>query len=174
MPKSYTSGAAVSSASIIAALGYTPLNAASLLRSYLTTTVTYNNTNTLADTALSVTVATGGIYAVELVVHSTSAVKGLLLDFAGTVTPANFVGGWFATIATSGDPVSTRTTRVTAMGTDFDGGVEFDGANTDYIFTGSLEVTTGGTFLLRGAQNVSDASNTTILRGSTLTLTKMN
>lgn len=37
-----------------------------------------------------------------------------------------------------------------------------------------IEITTGGTFLLRGAQNVADASNTVILRGSYMTLTKLN
>lgn len=146
-------------------------NIGAVLTSYLAATVTYNNVDTLANTALSVTVVDGGIYAVELVVHSTSAVKGLNLDFAGTVTPANFVGQWMGYNAAG--YVDGSSARVTAIGTDFGPGSPLDGASNTYTFTGSLEVTTGGTFLLRGAQNVADASNTTILRGSTLILTRM-
>lgn len=151
------------------------LPTASLLRSYLATTVTYNNTDTLADTALSVTVVDGGKYAVELVVHSTSAVKGLKMDFAGTVTPANFIGSWAGRLepynGNAGDHYITA--RVADIGTGF-GPNQVDAFDAFYTFTGSLEVTTGGTFLLRGAQNAADPSNTTILQGSTLILTKTN
>ncbi|WP_212636677.1 hypothetical protein, partial [Salmonella enterica] len=56
---------------------------ASILRSYLASTITYNNNAGLANTALSVTVAAGGIYDIELVVHSTSVVKALNMDFTG-------------------------------------------------------------------------------------------
>lgn len=140
-----------------------------ILRSYLAETVTYNDDATLGDTALSVTVAAGGIYDISLVVHSTSAVKALNMDFAGTATIANFIGEWYCyqtTDFTIGD-----TKRVTAAGTDFS--VIPDGADAFATFTGSVEITDAGTFLLRGAQNASNASDTTILRGSTLTLTKM-
>jgi len=166
------STAPLSSAGVIAALGYTPLNAASLLRSYLATTVTYNANAVLADTPLSVTVAAGGIYAIELVVHSTSVVKALNMDFAGTATIANFIGEWIVIDAT--DPSATNAWRVTAAGTDFTMGISFDGVNSLATFTGSVEITDAGTFLLRGSQNVSDPTDTTILRGSTLVLTKMN
>lgn len=134
------------------------------LVSYLASTVTYNNTVTLANTPLSVTVAAGGIYAIELVVHSTSAVKALAMDFGGTATIANFVGNWSYNYASS--------LAVTSAGTDY-GTADADGAGGLYVFVGSVEITDAGTFLLRGAQNVSDASDTTILRGSTLTLTRM-
>lgn len=141
------------------------------LVSYLASTVTYNANAVLANTPLSVTVAAGGIYAISLVVHSTSAVKGLLLDFGGTSTDANFLGQW--TLGANDDPSSGTFVRVTARGTDF-GPILGDAAPSPYYtFTGSVEITDAGTFLLRGAQNVSDASDTTILRGSTLTLTRM-
>ena len=148
------------------------VKATEILRSYLATTVTYNADDTLGDTALSVTVAAGGIYDISLVVHSTSAVQGLLMEFGGTATIANFIGQWSAETAT-GDDVLGYNARVTAAGTDF-GTIAQDGINSIYTFTGSVEITDAGTFLLRGAQNASDASDTTILRGSTLTLTKMN
>lgn len=139
------------------------------LVSYLATTVTYNANAVLANTALSVTVAAGGIYAIELVIQNTSAVSGLNLDFSGTATIANFVGQWTSR-DTDGNLLAGS--RVTAAGTDFD--TAGNGDNLIVAFTGSVEITDAGTFLLRGAQNVSDASNTTILRGSTLVLTKMN
>ena len=170
MPRSFSPGKAVSSASIIAALGYTPLATTDLLRSYLDTTVTYNADDTLGDTALSVTVAAGGKYAISLMVQSTAAKKALLLDFAGTATFTDFKGTW--------EGLNSDNVRdfafVTAAGTDFNPGA-MDGAFSSlYTFTGSCTVNAGGTFLLRGCQNVSDASDTTILAGSTLTLTKMN
>ncbi len=148
--------------------------AESVLRSYLATTVTYNADDTLGDTPLSVTVAAGGIYAIELVVHSTSAVKALNMDFGGTATIANFIGEWTVMAASGEDQVINGCQRNTSASADFAvvGGVE--GVSAYYTFTGSVEITDAGTFLLRGAQNVSDASNTTILRGSTLTLTRLN
>ena len=141
------------------------------LVSYLASTVTYNNTVTLANTPLSVTVAAGGIYAIELVVHSTSAVKALNMDFGGTATIANFIGEWHSQEAT-GIPSFNDWLAVSAAGTDYSN-PDIDGNTGYYTFTGSVEITDAGTFLLRGAQNVSDASDTTILRGSTLTLTRM-
>ncbi len=137
------------------------------LYSYLADTITYNADATLGDTALSVTVAAGGKYAINLVVHSTSAVKALLMDFGGTATMTSFIGTWEA-------PGQSSNAYVTSAGTDY-GPSDIDGqANVFYTFTGSCTVNAGGTFLLRGCQNVSDASNTTILAGSTLVLTKMN
>lgn len=146
---------------------------ADVLRSYLASTVTYNNTDTLADTPLSVTVAAGGIYEIELVVQSTQAVKALLMDFAGTATIANFVGTWSGLQAISGVP-TTHYTQISAAGTDFNAAALDGSDDTYYTFNGSVEIADAGTFLLRGAQNAADASNTTILRGSTLVLTKMN
>ncbi len=145
----------------------------SLLRSYLATTVTYNANAVLANTPLSVTVAAGGIYAIELVVHSTSAVTALQMDFGGTATIANFIGTWLALQSGSALADSPGPERSTSVSTSFGPGT-MDGANGYYTLTGSVEITNAGTFLLRGSQNVSDPTDTTILRGSTLVLTKMN
>lgn len=146
-------------------------NSPSILRSYLATTVTYNNTAALADTALSVTVAPGGIYAIEATLFVTSAAVGLKVDFGGTATATNVLGEWWG--RTVDDPGVIEGSRITDPTTDF-GTATFNGFAAEYTFQGSVEVNAAGTFLLRGAQNVANASNTTILRGSTLTLTKLN
>lgn len=142
-----------------------------LLRGYVASDVTYNNTAALAAVAgMSVTVVDGGIYAINLVVQSTNAVKAPLFDFGGTVTPASFLGWWSATVS---DGSYITPSQVTAIGTTYTGvGADGDSPNI-WTFTGSLEVTTGGTFLLRGAQNAADASNTVILRGSSMILTRI-
>lgn len=156
--------------------GATHTIASTNVASYLDTTITYNNTATLADTALSVTVVTGGKYRIELIVHSTSAVTNLKMDFAGTATITNFVGEWIGYNAAIDMmlPSPAIGARVTAAGTDFGPGGAIDGADGYYVFTGSVEINVGGTFLLRAAQNAADASDTTLLRGSTLVLTKLN
>lgn len=144
------------------------------LSSYLASTVTYNNVDTLADTALSVTVASGGIYDIELVVHSTSVVQPLKLDFAGTATITNFIGQWGTMPSVgAGWTDGGAALRVTAAGTDFNPGPGFTG-DSFTTFKGSVEIADAGTFLLRGAQQTANASNTTLLRGSTLKLTKLN
>lgn len=145
-----------------------------ILKSYLATTVTYNNTAALAATALSVTVVASGKYAISLVVHSTSAVKALLLDFGGTATATNFIGEWMAweTPIDIGTPTAGVGERVTTAGADFNPSA-LDTKSAYFTFNGSVEINAAGTFLLRGAQNLADVSNTTILRGSTLILTRM-
>jgi len=147
------------------------LPTADLLRSYLATTVTYNNVDTLADTALSVTVVAGGIYDIELMVHSDSANIALNLDFGGTATVTNFIGEWRG--ANANAVFAVVPARVTAPGTDYTN-VALGGDPNFLTFDGTIEVDAGGTFLLRGAQETAEANDTTILRGSTLTLTKLN
>ncbi len=146
-----------------------------VLTSYLAATVTYNNVAVLADSPLSVSVAASGIYDIELTVHSTEVGKALNLDFGGTATITNFIGRWFADVGNEAyDSPNFQTARSTAAGTDFTN-TECDIAATCYFqFKGSVEINAAGTFLLRGAQNAADVSNTTILRGSTLKLTKLN
>lgn len=148
------------------------LASTSLLRSYLASTVTYNNVDTLADTPLSVTVEAGGIYDIELTVHSDSAVEALLLDFGGTSTATNFIGQWMG-VTFDDLAAASKAQRATTPGDDITFSV-LNGASSYITFNGSIEVNAGGTFLLRGAQNGPDASETTILRGSTLILTKTN
>ncbi len=146
---------------------FNPTNSSQVLFSYLAETVTYNDTAALADTPLSVTVAAGGIYAIEAYVYTANVANPLTVDFGGTSTQTNFNGEWAAMIDGLLEVII-----VTTTGLD----VSFAGAAFTYVqhFTGSVEVNAGGTFLLRGAQSSAVASDTTILRGSTLTLTKRN
>jgi len=89
----------------------------SILPSYLASTVTYNNNDTLADTALSVTVTSGGIYDIAVTVHSSSVVRALQVDFGGTATITNFIGQWISYDPSTG--VSLTALRATAAGDDF-------------------------------------------------------
>lgn len=144
-----------------------------VLRSYLASTVTYNNTAALADTALSVNVAASGNYDIDVRIHTTAAgAASLNVDFGGTATVTNFIGQWTGEMSI--DPQAAYGARVTSAGTDFTLGAACDSTDCYYYFRGTIEVNAAGTFLLRGAQRVADASNTTILRGSTLKLTKLN
>lgn len=143
-----------------------------IIRDYLEANETYNNDDTLNDTALSVTVAASTKYKVELVGSQSSITRGLNFDFGGTATITNFAGVW-----ESFDPSNIGGThfsvKATTAGTDFsDPGS--DGLEWEYRFVGSVEINAAGTFLLRAAQRIADASNTVLLRGATLILTKMD
>ncbi len=147
------------------------LNATSILRSYLATTVTYNDVDVLADSPLTVTVQASAIYAIELVVQGGgNSARSLNMDFGGTATVTNFIGQWSSSTT---DGSTQLTARSVAAGTDYND-TALDGlGDTIYRFIGSVEITTSGTFLLRAAQNAANATNTSILRGSTLILTQM-
>lgn len=151
--------------------GAVPLYSTNLLTKYLATTATYNNTAALANTALSVTVAAATKYEIELLVFSTSAVKALNMDFGGTSTQTSFRGNWAGT--EDADPYPVAVLAVTSAGTDFTT-VSLDGVNSYWTFKGTMLTNAGGTFLLRAAQGIADASNTTVLAGSMIKLTKLS
>lgn len=150
--------------------GLTGGSASDALKSYLANTVTYNNVDAVANTALSVTVEAGGIYDIDLVVHSTNTVVSLRLDFGGTATFTNFRGQWFAWGI---DGLAWSATDTSDPGLDMETAA-IDAINNYWRFRGTMEVDAGGTFVLRGAQRTADLSNTTILRGSTLIVTRLN
>lgn len=81
MPRSFTSTKG----------GANALTTSDVLRSYLASTVTYTSDDTLGDTALSVTVASGGIYKVELQVLADIGAGGIRCDIGGTATITNFL-----------------------------------------------------------------------------------
>lgn len=148
----------------------------SILKGYVASDVTYNDTAALAAVAgMSVDVEAGGIYDIDVAVQSTSAVNPLVIDFGGTATATNFIGQWLAYSASVDwtAPSAGVGARVTSVGEDFYGS-SLGGTDAIYTFTGTIEVNAAGTFLLRGAQSVPDASNTVILRGSDMILTKLN
>ncbi len=138
--------------------------------SYLATTVTYNNTAAMADTALSVNVTTGVNYAIDLNLWSNSAVRALTLDFGGTSTQSAFKGQWMAFTRTT--PSTLYSSQTTAAGTNFTN-AGLDGDVSYWRFRGTMVVNGTGTFLLRGAQRTADASNTDIDAGTSLTVTPL-
>jgi len=81
MPRSFTSTKG----------GANALTTSDVLRSYLASTVTYTSDDTLGDTALSVTVASSGIYKVELQVLADIGAGGIRCDIGGTATITNFL-----------------------------------------------------------------------------------
>lgn len=155
------------------------LTSLGVLRGYVAADVVYNNTATLANVAgMSVDVAASGIYDIEVTVHAdiaSSASGGLRLDFdGGTSTDTYFIGQWDSSIAAFlGEQ---EITRITSRSTDFVNGTMLGGAAADaiYKFKGTVEINGAGTFVLRAAQQAADASDTTILRGSSMILTKTN
>ena len=157
---------------------FNPTASSQVLFSYLGSTVTYNNTAALADTALSVTVAAGGIYDIEVLLHSTSVVSALVVNFGGTATFTNFIGQWQSGLSNAeGSPIvptGMKFVRVTSAATDFNNDAVGGAPDGYYLFQGTAEINAAGTLLIRGAQSGADASNTTILRGSCLILTRMN
>lgn len=144
----------------------------SVLRSYLAATVTFNDDDTLGDTALSVGVAADGIYTIEAVLFTDSATRDIQLDFAGTATVANFIGQYEQRKAEDGAVIALTVARSVSAATAFVGNNE--AFNSIVVFKGTVEITNAGTFLIRAAQAVAHASDTSILRGSYLVLTKTN
>lgn len=137
---------------------------------YLDTTVTYNAVTALANTALAINVPAGRVH-LKAWLTGDSAVKALNVDFGGTAVFSSFLGSWSGRRITS--LANALQARVTAMGTDFTN-AGIDGISYVYEFEGSGIVSAAGTLIVRGAQNVSDASNTTILAGSFLRGEMMN
>lgn len=139
------------------------------LTSYLATSVAYTSNDVLANTALSVTIPAAGNYEIDVILQTTEDIGGLRLDFAGTATVGNFIGVWYGYELAS--PTTIVAQKVTDAGTDYTG---IGAAVCFYRFSGSAEFSAGGTFILRGSQEVASISATTILRGSVLKLTKLN
>ncbi len=158
----------------VVALIDSKLAAVVILRSYLAADKVYNNVDVLANTLLSVTVEAGAKYDVELTVNSTNVARSLNLDFGGTATFNNCIGNWASwTTGASLTLVAANTLQITSPATDYtDINLDGLGQPSVYTFKGSIDVNVGGTFLLRGAQNVANPSDTIILKGATLMLTK--
>lgn len=140
------------------------------LTARLASNLSITSNATPANTNLSVTIPAAGNYDIDLVVHGTEAAGGLRFDFAGTATVDYFIGQWTGSLV---DNAGVYTARVTSPGTDF-ANIGLASADSVYVFRGSAEFSTGGTFVLRAAQYVSDGFACVVERGSTLKLTKSN
>lgn len=135
-----------------------------VLKSVLASDFT-NATTTLNNTALSVTTI-GKSYAfdAELYVSDSVAADGVKLDFGGgACTFTNFVAGGNSVLVTA---VTTSSTGTFSNAT-------VTGSNLISIH-GSIEVNSGGTFIIRAAQVAHTAGTLTVMRGSSLILTQLN
>jgi hypothetical protein len=146
---------------------------ASVVAAYQAADAVYTSNATLGNTSLSVSVATGGIYAIEVIAQIDNGPGFFQCDFnGGTATIANFRAFAVASPLTGSTitPLSTNPITSIATSTAFGASVEQKGV----VFKGSVEITTGGTFIFRAAQFSSNATSSTLFRGSSMTLTKLN
>lgn len=144
------------------------LDGLKLLRAYQAADAPYTTDATLNDTDLAVTVEAGGKYDIKGRLHITTGVGGFRVAFGGAATIANFIAHYLKLIVSEPEAVNAR---VTAAATPY---TTDSSADIIIYIDGSVEITSAGTFILQAAQNVSDAAASTLLRGSTLILTKTN
>ena len=134
------------------------------LISNLTSDVVYNADATLGDTGISITLVSGAKYRIRASLHSLSANNTrLLTDFAGTATFTQFRGNWSARGNTF--PYDAY---ISSPGDDFGGSGDFNGAPTEYEFSGIAIVNAGGTLTVRGCQETSEAFDLTLYAPSWL------
>jgi len=120
---------------------------------------------TLANvTGLSVNVTAGRTYSFEAILHTTSITSGgVKFAIAGTATATAIVTeALLYDQANLTEPVQTR---ATALGTALVGTTAVTVAYAR--ITGTITVNAGGTLTVQFAQNASDVSSSTVLRGST-------
>lgn len=165
-------GASVTGGQVTAALGYTPMDTASLLRKEVTAAVD-NLTNTMADiTDLASDLEAGGIYVGQMVLKcaNSTAAEGIAVDFGGgSATMTAFAAG--ASVVRGGTTVAVTTVSA-ALATDFDWSTIT--GETWIVFNIGLTVNAAGTFIPRFRESTAHTSGTaTTSRGSWLQLTKV-
>lgn len=136
---------------------------------YKTANQVVNDSSTLAnDTHLTATLVTSTNYWFSFLVHYTDAstlgVAGLKAALGGTAVIANLIANAHIMGVVGVGIVFTRWTDLAQE--------IAEAANSedtiDLIIAGTVEVTTGGTFLLQWSQSVATAADLTALKGSTL------
>lgn len=124
-----------------------------------------NATTTLNNTSLSASVASTATYSfvAQVYVSNSTAADGFKVDFGGgSATFTNFVAGSNTSLVTG---VTTSSTSTFSNGS-------LTGSNLLTI-SGSIEVDSGGTIIIRAAENTHTVGTLTVMRGSSLVLTKM-
>lgn len=136
----------------------------STLTAYKTADQSKTSTTTLADDAdLTVTLEASSVYAFEMMLRADIAVTPDM-DFAFTM-PAGTAG--------SISPPGINSVTETDMSSEYN--IKGGGNVTINSFIGQVETsTTAGAFTFKWAQNISDASATTVKKGSWIRLTKLN
>lgn len=140
---------------------------------YKTAHETVNNSAALQnDDHLSVTLAGGGIYNIELFLmidDASGTNPGFQADLGGGTATFTYFLGTFeiyedgAGLAANG-ALTTPTSPMQINGTGHNAA----------RFTGAVEISAGGTLVLRWAQNTAEAVNTRVLRGSYLSAKRRN
>lgn len=128
---------------------------------FLTVTQNRNNTTTLSNTPLAITLPIG-YYDLECVVNSMVPTRGLKLAFAQTGTMVG-QGQW--TCSKMVDPVTAAVAGYVSALTTSVNGIDFDST---WTFRGSVNVTAAGVLTLQAAQHTAHASDTTLILGSKL------
>ena len=124
------------------------------------------------DNHLSLSLAASTTYQFRFVLftNNVGAAEGFRCTLGGTVGVTSLK----AQISIYDDTANTLAAfaRITALGSEIGSGLAA-GNNMSFI-DGSIETSTAGTFLLRWAQNVSGANNTTVERNSNLVVTRLS
>lgn len=116
--------------------------------------------------SVATTLETNGHYTFRAVLYVNVGAGGSKIDVGGTCNTSNFVAQYKAISTTSivyGGQLTAFLSGPSGSGT----------AVKQIVVEGELDVTNGGTFVIQFAQNGSDASASTVLAGSTLTVTQI-
>jgi hypothetical protein len=118
---------------------------------------------------LQATVGTGNNYTFRAVLFTATGAGGIKIDFGGTAVPVNSSVQACATAFTNtGVAFSTPATGfLTGPAGASTAGI------TEVVIEGTFQVNTGGTFVIQFAQNGSNAAQTILEYGSTLTVTQV-
>jgi hypothetical protein len=141
------------------------VSAPTILTSYLSSDFT-NATTTPSNTALSVTVVSGGVYSFVLNFYANTSTsgEGCRIDVnGGSATFTNIIFG--TPFAAGGVSTSAGNAQIMTLTQTF---------NCALIIIGTIEVNAGGTFIIRAWQDNHTSGTLTIKRDSSLRLTKMN
>jgi hypothetical protein len=129
------------------------------------------STTIQADDHLVVTVAAAGKYKFRLQLFSTNAgaAPGVKLALGGSATATKVNASLYVSTSIATNPTLVDYYSALDAGITYNNGTD----PAEYIIEGSIEVNAGGTFGLKWAQETSDAAAAKILRGSSLTITRL-
>jgi len=109
---------------------------------------------------------TNGHYRFRAELYTNCGAGGQKIDVGGTCNTSNFVATW--------REISTTTILAGGQLTAFLSGPSGSSTAASKVeIDGELDVTNGGTFVVQFAQNASNATASTVLAGSTLTITQI-
>jgi len=124
-----------------------------------------------ADPDLSVTLASSGVYSCSVLLFiDCGAVGGFNASLSGTSTMTTLVASYkLFDYAVPGEVTATRITALDSASGGFSGSTSYEAS-----YQATAIVNAGGTLLVKWAQSVSNATNTTVRAGSRLVCNKLN